>query len=59
MKRVQIFSHRVLACLLALSLTLSACATGPRVVDHSFAFDVRIDSPQVTLLNYRYPPVSG
>ena len=32
----------------------SACATGPQIVDHSFAFDARRDSPGVEVLDYRY-----
>ncbi len=37
----------VLAC-------LTACASGPRVVDHAFSFDARWDSPGIEVLNYRY-----
>ena len=38
--------------LLALSLVLAACASGPRLVDHGFGFDAVADSPGV--LDYRY-----
>lgn len=37
----------VLAC-------LTACASGPRMVDHAFSFDARWDSPGIEVLNYRY-----
>ena len=52
-----------MACLACL-LTLSACASGPRMVDHAFGFDARIDSPNALILNYRYgtskkPSTSG
>ena len=40
--------------LLSLVVTLSACSSGPRLVDHSFGFDVLADSPDVLLLDYRY-----
>lgn len=44
------------AIILALGLAgvLSACATGPRIVNHGFQFSVSSDSPDVELLNYRY-----
>lgn len=32
----------------------SACATDAQIVDHSFAFDARRDSPGVEVLDYRY-----
>lgn len=35
-------------------LALSACASGPSTVDHAFGFDARIDSPNMTILDYRY-----
>lgn len=35
-------------------ITFSACATRPRLVDHSFEFDARWDSPDVEILDYRY-----
>ena len=44
----------VAAFSLSLTLALAACASGPRLVDHSFAFDVLADSPEATLLDYRY-----
>ncbi len=31
-----------------------ACATGPKLVFHSFEFDARWDSPDVEILDYRY-----
>lgn len=41
--------------LIALAVTaLSACASGPHLVDHSFEFDARRDSPDVEILDYRY-----
>ena len=40
--------------LLALSLVLAACASGPRLVDHGFGFDAVADSPGVQVLDYRY-----
>lgn len=33
---------------------LSACASGPRVVDHAFEFSASSDSPGVAVLDYRY-----
>ncbi|MDO9166073.1 MAG: hypothetical protein Q7U13_08195 [Rhodoferax sp.] len=30
------------------------CAVGPRLVNHSFAFDARADSPDAQVLDYRY-----
>lgn len=30
------------------------CATGPQVVEHGFSFDARRESPDVTILDYRY-----
>lgn len=35
-------------------LSMTACAAGPRLVDHSFEFDARWDSPDVEILDYRY-----
>ena len=43
-----------LALFLGLGLVGAGCASGSRLVDHAFAFDVRADSPDVELLNYRY-----
>lgn len=43
-----------LAVVLGLGLVGTGCASGPRLVDHAFAFDVRADSPDVELLDYRY-----
>lgn len=39
---------------LAWVLALSACASGPSMVDHAFGFDARVDSPDSLILNYRY-----
>lgn len=41
-------------CLILSLFALPACATGPQVVDHAFGFDVRLDTPPVTLLDYAY-----
>lgn len=55
MKEKYVFVKTVRWALLGLMLVwLSACATGPRVVDHAFSFDARWDSPGVEILNYRY-----
>lgn len=35
-------------------ILLTACATGSQGVNHAFAFDARIDSPDIEILNYRY-----
>lgn len=40
--------------LVVLCLLLAACAGGPRVVDHSFGFDIRNAVPAVEILDYRY-----
>lgn len=40
--------------LLAISLTLAACASGPSMVDHAFGFDARNDSPNIEIQSYRY-----
>lgn len=40
-------------CLLSLA-ALSACAVGPRLVDHSFGFDAVAESPDIDVLDYRY-----
>ena len=40
--------------MIGMMLTLSACATGPKLVDHAFEFDVRTDSPDIEILDYRY-----
>lgn len=42
---------------LFLAATVVGCAATPvgaRLVDHAFAFDTRLDSPGVTVLNYSY-----
>jgi hypothetical protein len=41
-------------CFMFAAVALSACAGGPRLVQHTFAFDVIADSPDVELLDYRY-----
>ncbi|MES2069645.1 MAG: hypothetical protein V4488_04805 [Pseudomonadota bacterium] len=33
---------------------LTACATGPQVVSHSFSYDALEESPDVEVLDYRY-----
>lgn len=50
------FWHWLQAITLALCLSalLSARASGPSFVDHAFGFDVRVDSPDSLILNYRY-----
>lgn len=48
------FKWLVASFLLPMVVALSACASGPRLVDHAFSFDVLADSPDVTLLDYRY-----
>lgn len=35
-------------------ILLAACASGPRVANHSFEFDARWDSPGIEILDYRY-----
>lgn len=40
--------------LLLMAVALSACASGPRLVEHSFGFDAVADSPDVEVLDYRY-----
>ncbi len=47
---------RIIRCaLLSLMLAwLTACASGPRVVDHAFEFSASSDSPGVEVLDYRY-----
>lgn len=47
-KRLQALASAV--CL----LSMTACAAEPRLVDHSFEFDARWDSPDVEILDYRY-----
>jgi hypothetical protein len=39
---------------LAVLAILAGCASGPKIVDHAFTFDVYTDSPEVELLDYRY-----
>ena len=33
---------------------ISACATGPEIVDHTFEFNALRDSPEVRILDFRY-----
>jgi hypothetical protein len=40
--------------LLLITAVLSACASGPRVVDHAFGFNIDQDSPTHEILAYRY-----
>lgn len=55
MNKYQSFISRfATAFLLVLVFALGACASGPRLVDHAFGFDVLNDSPDVVLLDYRY-----
>ena len=35
-------------------VALNACAAGPQLVRHTFAFDVLADSPDAEVLDYRY-----
>lgn len=44
---------RVLFAVVFLAST-AACAAEPRLVDHSFEFNARWDSPDVEILDYRY-----
>lgn len=46
-------SLRIL-CTAAIVMLLATCASGPRVVNHSFEFDARRDSPDIEILEYRY-----
>ena len=38
----------------ALVYLVAACASGPQIVDHTFAFDALRDSPGTQVLDYRY-----
>lgn len=49
--------HFPLALCLAFALSISACAVGPRLVDHAFGFDARRDSPGIEILGFRYGTV--
>ena len=40
--------------LLATLVAVAACAAGPEVVDHAFAFDTRKDGQNAVVLDYRY-----
>lgn len=42
------------ALLLSGAMVLNGCAMSSAVVDHSFEFDARADSPDVEILDYRY-----
>ena len=35
-------------------MSIVSCATHPKLVDHSFSFDAISESPEVTILEYRY-----
>jgi len=48
-----------LGLLLLMVMFLSACAAGPRLVNHAFGFDARIDSPTYEVLAYRYGDGKG
>ncbi len=49
------FTRIIRGILLGLMLAwLTACTSGPRVVDHAFSFDARWDSPGIEVLNYQY-----
>lgn len=45
-------------CAIALSVVIAlmviGCATGPKIVNHAFGFDARVDSPNFEILAYRY-----
>jgi hypothetical protein len=43
-----------MAWLLGLAAVLTACATGPKLVNHAFGFNVEQDSPGHEVLAYRY-----
>jgi hypothetical protein len=51
-----IWLHRLILwpTTIATLYAVSACAAGPEVVDHSFEFDASVDSPGITVLDYRY-----
>ncbi len=46
--------HALMGLALVCALALSACVTGPRVVDHAFEFDALVDSPGTEILAFRY-----
>lgn len=49
------FTRRAwIALWLAGALAMPGCALGPRMVDHAFGFDARMDSPGVEILAFRY-----
>ena len=53
MRKIQLGSLKWLfASLIFFSLT--ACATGGNMINHSFEFDTRTDSPDVEVLDYQY-----
>lgn len=39
---------------LSVALGMMGCAANQRLVNHSFEFDARKDSPDITILDYRY-----
>jgi len=42
------------AFLLFACIGLTACTSSSKLVDHSFSFDAILDSPGITILDYRY-----
>lgn len=48
------WGRRGMALLSALVSVLAACAVGPKLVYHSFAFDAIADSPDIQVLDYVY-----
>jgi hypothetical protein len=49
----------LIAWLLGLAAVLGACAAGPKLVNHAFGFDARIDSPDQEVLAFRYGDGKG
>lgn len=43
-----------LSLIICLALLFTGCASGPKVVDHAFGFDARVDSPNMLVLDFRY-----
>lgn len=53
--RYACFCNFALRFILILYFSLNiGCATSPRLVNHSFSFDARWDSPDIEILEYRY-----
>lgn len=60
MSRKDRFTKIVKWALLGLMLAwLSACASGPRVVDHAFSFDARVDSPGIEVISFCYGDINA